>query len=327
VQYTTLGKTGLHVSVAGLGCGGHSQLGLSQGRSEEEAIAVVRTALDLGVNFFDTSEAYVTEPILSRALAGTARDRVVVCSKSRYRDMRSGVLHPVERVLANLEESLRRLSLERVDVFLVHGALPEHYDHILHELGPALILEKEKGKIGHLGLSEFPARDPEHRMLTRALDDACWEVVMLGYHMMHQSARASVLPRALAQSVGTVVMYAVRTIFSLPNALQETMRQLAQVGELPTALANDDFLGLLLRQSGAKTLTEAAYRFARHEPGAQVILFGTGNPEHVRANVESLLRPPLPQAVVQELYRLFGHLRGVGLDMPPIAPQQSPRVS
>ncbi|MGB7037690.1 MAG: hypothetical protein WBD71_19440, partial [Xanthobacteraceae bacterium] len=57
-----------------------------------------------------------------------------------------------------------------------------------------------------------------------------------------------------------------------------------------------------------------AYRFVRHEPGVDVVLFGTGNVEHLRSNLASLLKPPLPQADRERLAALFGHLKGVGLD-------------
>ena len=50
--------------------------------------------------------------------------------------------------------------------------------------------------------------------------------------------------------------------------------------------------------------------------GADVILFGTGNRAHVKANIESILRPPLPAPVIERLHRTFGHLSGVGLDLP-----------
>jgi len=318
MQYTTLGKTGLRVSVAGLGCGGNSQLGLSRGRSEADAVALVRAAMDLGVNFFDTSEAYVTEPILGRAVGGGSRDRVVLCTKGRYRDMHSGELHPVKTFLANFENSLRRLAVDHVDVFLVHGLLPTHYEHVRQELVPLLLREKEKGKIGHLGLSEFPGRDPDHATLQRALDDSCWEVMMLGFHLLHQNASVTVFPRTVAQGVGTAVMYAVRNIFSRPGALQETLKHLAARGEIPAELANDDPLGFLIHRGGATSLIDAAYRFARHERGADVILFGTSDQDHLRVNVESLLKPPLPLADVEQLRALFGRLRGVGLDLPDI---------
>ncbi len=68
MEYTTLGRTGLRVSVAGLGCGGFSRLGQSAGRSVEESVAVVRQGLDLGINFIDTAAGYHTEPIVGKAL-------------------------------------------------------------------------------------------------------------------------------------------------------------------------------------------------------------------------------------------------------------------
>lgn len=57
MQTTTLGRTGLEVSVAGLGCGGHSRLGMAYGKDEAHAAGVVSHALDLGINFIDTARA------------------------------------------------------------------------------------------------------------------------------------------------------------------------------------------------------------------------------------------------------------------------------
>ncbi len=76
MEYTTLGKTGLRVGVAGLGCGGFSQLGLAQGRSEVDAIAIIRQALELGVNLFDTAAAYGTEEVLGKAIKSARREEV-----------------------------------------------------------------------------------------------------------------------------------------------------------------------------------------------------------------------------------------------------------
>jgi len=61
---------------------------------------------------------------------------------------------------------------------------------------------------------------------------------------------------------------------------------------------------------------DAAYRFVRHEPDVNVVLFGTGDPEHLRTNIASILKPPLPEADRRQLAELFGHLVGVGLDAP-----------
>ena len=77
-----------------------------------------------------------------------------------------------------------------------------------------------------------------------------------------------------------------------------------------------DPLAFLIHEGGAGNITEAAYRFARHEPGVDVVLFGTGDAGHLRANIESILKPPLPQADREKLAALFGHLVGVGMDAP-----------
>src|SRR5580658_7119924 len=80
MEYTTLGRTGLRVSVAGLGTGGFSRIGI--GQSEDHAIGIIRQALDLGVNLIDTAAVYGTEHVVGRALHGVARDSVVVCTKA-----------------------------------------------------------------------------------------------------------------------------------------------------------------------------------------------------------------------------------------------------
>src|SRR5438445_13697015 len=82
MEYVTLGKTGLRVSVAGLGCGGNSRLGLGRGKTEAEAIALVRQALDMGLNLLDTAAAYGTEALVGKAIKPVPRDRVVITTKA-----------------------------------------------------------------------------------------------------------------------------------------------------------------------------------------------------------------------------------------------------
>jgi L-galactose dehydrogenase len=76
----------------------------------------------------------------------------------------------------------------------------------------------------------------------------------------------------------------------------------------------DEPLAFLIHEGGASNVTEAAYRFVRHEPGVDVVLFGTGDAGHLRANIEFLLKPALPGADREKLATLFGHLVGVGMD-------------
>src|SRR5271156_6684958 len=125
MQYTTLGRTGLKVSVAGLGCGGFSRLGLGTGQSTEHAVGIVRQALDLGVNLIDTAAVYGTEDVVGAALKGVPRDRVVVCTKASK--PAGDAAFSVDKVIDSLEGSLRRLRLDHVDVFQLHAVAPAAY--------------------------------------------------------------------------------------------------------------------------------------------------------------------------------------------------------
>ena len=317
MQYTILGKTGLRVSVAGLGCGGNSRIGQGAGLSEAQSVALVREALDLGVNFIDTASIYGTEGIVGKAIKGRARESVVISTKSHINAFDGSSAAPVEAVLASLEASLRALDTDYVDVFHLHGLSPKVYDHAMAQVVPALLREKEKGKFRHLAVSETAPRDPGHTMLERAVEEPVWEVFMLAFHLLNQNARDHLLKRTQANKVGTLCMFAVRNVFSRPGLLEETVRELVAEGKLPRELGEtDDPLGFLLHQAGAESLIDAAYRFARHEPGIDVVLFGTSSVDHLKANIASILRPPLPAGDVQRLYALFGHLTGVGLDLP-----------
>jgi aryl-alcohol dehydrogenase-like predicted oxidoreductase len=315
MEYTTLGRTGLKVSVAGLGCGGSSRLGLTAGHSEAHCAGIIRQAVDLGVNLIDTAKIYGTEPIVGAALKTIARESVVISTKHKV--AQGTTLIPAADVVAGLDGSLKVLGTDYVDIFFLHTVLPDAYDHVAAEIVPALLREKDKGKFRFLGITEMPPKDPRHATLQRALKDDDWDVVMLAFHMLAQNARPLVFPATQSRNVGTLIMFAVRSLFSTPGRLQQDLAALAASGKVPAWLAGKPQpLDFLLHDGGAHSVIEAAYRYARHEPGAHVVLFGTGNPAHVAPNISAILQPPLPQTDVQKLGELFGLLEGVGLDEP-----------
>jgi aryl-alcohol dehydrogenase-like predicted oxidoreductase len=315
MDYVTLGRAGLKVSVAGLGCGGFSRLGLGIGKSEAEAVALIRHALDLGVNLLDTAAVYGTESVVGRAIKSIPRENVVIATKAWI--PRSEGRSAADRAVRSLDNSLKELGTDYVDIFQLHGVSPRGYDRALDIIAPALLKEREKGKLKYLGVTETGSSDPEHDMVQRAVEDGVWDVVMVAFHMMHQNARTKVFPQTIANRVGTLLMFAVRNIFSKPERLATALRELTASRQLPRWLADaPNPLGFLIHEGGANTITEAAYRFVRHEPGVDVVLFGTGDPDHLRTNIASLLAPPLPLADRQTLTKLFGHLVGVGLDPP-----------
>jgi aryl-alcohol dehydrogenase-like predicted oxidoreductase len=313
MEYTTLGRTKLRVSVAGLGTGGFSRMGLKTGKTEDEAARLVLEAVDLGVNFIDTAPSYGTEGVVGRALRSLQRDQVVIATKSSVR--RDGQRFTPEQVVASVDNSLRVMGIEHIDVLNLHGVEPEDYDYAVGVLAPALDGEQRKGKIRHIGVTENPIVDFSNAMLARALRDPVWDVFMVGFHMMHQVARSNVFPDTQAKGIGTLLMFAVRSIFADPPRIAREVKELAAKGLVDSSLgAADDPLGFLIHDGGASNLVDAAYRYARHEPGVDVVLFGTGNAAHLRSNVASLLKPPLPEPDRARLRSLFGHLTGIGLD-------------
>ena len=305
MEYVTLGRTGLKVSVAGLGCGGFSRLGLGTGKSTAEAVALIRQALDLGVNLLDTAAVYGTEEVVGEAIKHVPREDVVIATKAWI--PRSEGRRAAERAVAGLDASLRRLGTDYVDIFQLHGVMPGAYEQAREVIAPALLKEQAKGKLRHLGVTEAASEDPEHDMLKRAVEDEAWDVVMIAFHMMHQNARAKVFPQAIANRVGTLLMFAVRNIFSRPERLATALRELTARRELPRWLADaPNPLGFLIHEAGAGTITEAAYRFARHEPGVHVVLFGTGDSrafarQHCRAIGAAIAarRPADPDQIVR----------------------------
>ena len=309
METTTLGRTGLRVSRMGLGCGGHSRLGLSYGKSEDEAADLVRRALDLGVNFIDTAESYRTETAVGKGIAGR-RHEVAISTKAGV-DWQDKPHCTAAEMRERVHACLQRLGVEEIDLFNLHGVRPEEYAYAREELVPELQRLQAEGKIRFLGITEQFLNDTSHKMLDVALEDDVWDVVMVGFSILNQSARQTVLPRTQAKNIGTQCMFAVRRALSRPDALREVVEKLVAEGSVDADALGPDLLDFAFANGIASDLQEAAYRFCRWEPGMDIILSGTGNPEHLRENARSINAPPLPAEVVERLKTIFARVDSV----------------
>ncbi|MET0903928.1 MAG: aldo/keto reductase [Acidimicrobiales bacterium] len=314
MQHTTLGRTGMPVSVAGLGCGGHSRLGQSYGASEAQSVAVVHRALDLGINLIDTAQAYGTESIVGKALRGR-RDRVVLSTKA-LPVRKDRPLKP-KRLRRSVEKSLKRLRTDHVDLFFVHGMQVRDLHHTREVLVPELLALKSDGLVRHLAASEAFASDNGHDSLGQSLDagDDWYDVLMVGHNPFNPSARDRVFPATEERDIGVLVMFAVRKSLASRDGVRRVVDGLIQRGELDRgAVDPDDPLGFLLADDSAASYAEAAYRFARHEPGCHVVLTGTGSVDHLAENVAAINGPPLPLEHQKRLQEVFGHIDSVSGD-------------
>lgn len=160
MQKRTLGRSGLQVSALGLGCMGMSWAYGAPG-DRGEMISLLRTAVDLGVNFFDTAEVYgpfTNEELVGEALA-PVRDRVVIATKFGFK-LEPGVAWPrgvdsrPERIKAVADASLKRLRTERIDLFYQHRVDPSvPIEDVAGAVGELI----RAGKVKHFGLSEASA--------------------------------------------------------------------------------------------------------------------------------------------------------------------------
>lgn len=313
MDYVEFGATGARVSVAGLGCGGHSRLGQTQGASFDHSVAIVQAAIDQGITLIDTAVVYGTEDIVGTALQGR-RDQVLISTKAvvrKHGDMDSKFITPAQ-LRESLEASLKRLKTDYVDVFNLHGVALSEYDYCQSHMMPELLKLREEGKLRFVGITERFGSETAHEMLNLAVEDDFWQVMMIGFNLLNPSARKSLLKRTQAMGVGTLCMFAVRRALSNPAALAELVEGLIASAELDASLVDKEApLGFLTDPGVASSVTEAAYRFCRHEPGIDVVLTGTGKPAHLSENIGSILQDPLPAETLNRLHQMFGDIDSV----------------
>ncbi len=298
MQTTTLGRTNLTVSRMGVGAGGPSQIGRKTGLTEAESADLLRRAFDRGVNFVDTAEGYGTEPIVGQALQGRDRSSIIVSSIKSTRRQEVNA----QTLLTGLDLSLKNLDTDYIDLYNLHGAVPQDYPRLVTDIYPILQKAQDQGKIRCVGLSEMFNEDLGHTMLQQALDDDLWDVVMVGFNLLNQTAREKVFAKAMAKNVGIQIMFAVRKALSHPDHLRAFIGALVKKGQIDSTEIGD-FPNFLLKETAS--LPDAAYRFCRDESGVHIVLSGTGNLEHLDANLASFERSPLSQKIRDRLVHLF----------------------
>jgi aryl-alcohol dehydrogenase-like predicted oxidoreductase len=312
VQYVRLGRTDALVSAVGLGCGGHSRLGMARGASTAEASRIVARAIDLGVTFIDTAMSYGTEEAVGRGIAGRDRSSLFLSTKS-WVGVAGAEKHPeplsAAQFSANLDASLKRLGTDYVDLFHLHGVSLDQLAYARDVLVPEMRRQQQAGKIRFIGITEVFRHDTTHTMLQAALPSGDFDVAMVGFNLLNQTARASVFPVTQALDIGTLIMFAVRRGLNSAANTAEVVAELVERGEVAAgALDPADPLGFLRADPQIKSQLEAAYRFCRHEPGAHVVLTGTGSAAHLEENIASILAQPLPADLQARLQAVFARV-------------------
>jgi aryl-alcohol dehydrogenase-like predicted oxidoreductase len=298
----TLGRTSLQVTVAGLGCGGFSRLGLEK-RGVDHAASIVRTAYDEGINFFDTATLYGTQVAVGKGLSEIPRDKYVLSTKFLYKGKSPDDLRK------SLEESLRELKTDYVDIYHLHGVTPVDYPFIRDTFVPIMQKIKQEGKIRFLGVTENFSQDTSHNMFKTLLPEDLFDVIMVGYNILNPSARKTILPLAQEKKVGVLCMYAVRAARANPKQLKIDIGRILEHGQADPAIVKiDNTIDFLIEKKVVHSIMEAAYRFCRHTQGIHVVLTGTSDSAHLKENIASILKAKLPEDVLNKLDEMFGRV-------------------
>jgi len=202
VQHILLGKTGLSVSRLAFGTWQLSPRFWGEVPAAQVAEAI-RTALDLGINFFDTADAYgdgLAESALGETLRSVPRDRVIVASKVFNHYVPDGTRYPdlsPDHIRERCEASLHRLRTDYIDLYLLH-----FYDQLtpLSRIAETMEGLKAQGKIRHYGVSNFNIEE-----LRAAAAAGNFSVLQPAYSLVNLEAEQFLFPFCLTHNIGVMV--------------------------------------------------------------------------------------------------------------------------
>jgi aryl-alcohol dehydrogenase-like predicted oxidoreductase len=204
LETTELGATGLDITRVGFGAwaigGGGWEFGWGP-QEDEQSIAAIHHALELGVNWIDTAAAYGfghSEEVVGRALEGVSERPLVFTKASLLEGTGRTVVHSLRRdsIIREAEASLSRLGIDAIDLYQIHWPMP---DADIEEGWGAMAELKEQGLVRHIGVSNFDVAQ-----MRRIQGIAPIETLQPEYSLIAREVEAEVLPWAEAEGIGVI---------------------------------------------------------------------------------------------------------------------------
>ena len=319
MQRRRLGRTGLQVSVLGYGAGAVGGL-FTKGAAADQERAMAR-AIEAGINYFDTAAIYgngESERNLGRALKALKADVVVGTKVRLVAEHRKDVAGAIVR---GMEESLKRLGRDHVDLFQLHNPLAAQdagdrlaVDIALEQVAPAMENLKASGKTRFIGFSGVG----EPAALLRAVESKLFDTVQVVYNALNPSAGGPMpagapgldygrlLDRAKAADMGTIVIRALAggALSGTTDRHPLAMQDVPPIGSAPdfaTDVARARQLEPLIRDGVADSLTELGERFVISHSAVSTMLIGYSTLDHLEAAIAAVEKGPLPDAALQRL--------------------------
>jgi aryl-alcohol dehydrogenase-like predicted oxidoreductase len=287
----TLGRTNLEVSPI---CFGTWQFGGDWGSLDErDNVAAMQRALELGVNFFDTAQAYgfgASEQLVAKALGGelrSRRDEIVIATKGGLRVEGDGLVRDSSPnwLRRGVDESLAHLGIDHIDLYQVHWPDP---DTPLEETAGALGELVDEGKIGHVGVSNFDVEEMRSFERGRPV-----ESLQPPYHLFRRDIEDDVLPYCREHDIGVLVYGPLAHgllsgKFDRDTELSEddwrSSSELFQGENFERNLEVVEALGRFAEERG-HTVAQLAVAWTLAQPGVHVAIVGARRPDHIEGTV------------------------------------------
>jgi aryl-alcohol dehydrogenase-like predicted oxidoreductase len=309
MKYRELGQTGMHVSAIGLGTMVHA--GHFGAMKDSESLSAIETALDLGVNFIDTSDAYgagYSETLLGNALKGK-RDKVILATKGgnvMVGPNRGKRIFDPEYISRVMDESLQRLQTDYIDLYQLHNPTVDVIER--GEVWQMLERAKQAGKIRHYGVSINTMEEG-----IAAVKDGRAEAIQVEYNLLAQEPREKIFPLAEQANVGIIARVPLKrgiltgkmTLADESRFQGEDVRARSFKGEaFAKELAKADQLRFLVH-GPIKNLCQAAIAFCIAHPAVSVVIPGARNAEQMRENAAGadVDIPPADLEKIADLWR------------------------
>ena len=297
MEYRILGKTGLEVSILSFGA---SSLGsVFRPIKEEEGIRAVHVALDMGVNLIDCSPFYgitTAETVLGKALRGVPRDSYVLATKvGRYGEDEFDF--SAERVTRSVDESLRRMGVDHIDIIQCHDIEYGSLDRVVEETIPALRRVQETGKARFVGITGFPLAIYPAVMDRIDVDS----ILSYAHYSINDTTLAGLIPYLQGKGVGIIgaspLSMGLLTERGMPDWHPAT-------DEIKTGCAK---AAAYCHEQGVD-IAQLAVQFSLRNPDIHSTLIGTANPDNMRRNIE-WLDAPYDEALINAALDVLAPIR------------------
>ncbi len=298
-----LGNTGIDLPILSFGA---SSIGAEfRSVSLDEAIQSTRIAIDLGMNFIDTSPFYgrgMSEVLLGLGLKGIPREKYLLGSKlGRYSDIHFDF--SARRVEESVHVSLHRLGTDYLDIMLLHDVEFVSLPQIWEETLPAVLKLKQQGKVRAVGFSCYPLKT-FHTVLDHVENDIDCVLSYNRYTLQNTSFVDDLLPRLAAKNIGAMNAgpFSARllTNASLPGWLKEPeeVKAVARAAAKHCADRGVD-------------IAQLALQFSCEHPGLATTIAGSANPANIRKWAEWLSQP-LDRGLLAEVQAIFAPVKNLG---------------